>query len=123
MLKATLRGFLAHKGRLFLSLLAVVLSVAFVTGTLLFTGTISNTFDRLFRNTSADVSVSPHSTQSVNQPDLSGSVPTESDSLVAKVAAVPGVASAYGAVEVSGVVLVNSRNQDIGSVSGAPFIS
>jgi putative ABC transport system permease protein len=122
MLKATLRGFLAHKGRLFLSLLAVVLSVAFVTGTLLFTGTISNTFDRLFRNTSADVSVSPHSTQSVNQPDLSGSVPTESDSLVAKVAAVPGVASAYGAVEVSGVVLVNSRNQDIGSVSGAPNI-
>ena len=122
MLKATLRGFLAHKGRLFLSLVAVVLSVAFVTGTLMFTDTISNTFDRLFRNTSADVAVIPHTTQSPTATNLSGTTPTEPDSLVAKVAAVPGVASAYGVVSVEGVVLVDSADKDIGSVSGAPNI-
>ena len=123
MLKATLRGFLAHRGRLFLSLLAVVLSVAFVTGTLIFTDTIGSTFDRLFANTSADVSVTPQSTQSTGGTNLSGAVATESDALVAKVAAVPGVARAVPRVNVSGVVLVDAADHDIGSVSGAPNIA
>ncbi|MEY9967155.1 putative ABC transport system permease protein [Streptacidiphilus sp. MAP12-16] len=122
MLKATLRGFLAHKGRLFLSLLAVVLSVAFVAGTLMFTDTISGTFDRLFRNTAADVSVTPHTDLGTDRQNISGAVPTESDALVAKVAAVPGVASAIPRVGLSGIVLVDAGNHDIGSVGGAPTI-
>ena len=59
MLKATLRSFLAHKGRLTLSALAVILSVAFVAGSLIFSDTVARTFDRLFASTSADVRVSP----------------------------------------------------------------
>ncbi len=59
MLKATLRSFLAHKGRLLLSALAVVLSVAFVAGSLIFSDTVTRTFDRLFASTSADVVVNP----------------------------------------------------------------
>ena len=122
MLKATLRGFLAHKGRLVLSLLAVVLSVAFVAGTLMFTDTISGTFDRLFRNTAADVSVTPHTDLDNTQQSLSGTVPTLSDSLVAKVAAVPGVAFSRPGIGVSGITLVDAGNHDIGSVGGAPTI-
>ncbi|MFC1434406.1 FtsX-like permease family protein [Streptacidiphilus sp. N1-3] len=122
MLKATLRGFLAHKGRLVLSLLAVVLSVAFVAGTLMFTDTISGTFDRLFRNTSPDVSVTVHTDLDNTQPNSSGAVPTLPDSLVAKVAAVPGVAAARPGVGVSGITLVDAGNHDIGSVGGAPTI-
>ena len=45
MLKATLRSFLAHKGRLLLSALAVLLSVAFVAGSLIFSDTVSRTFE------------------------------------------------------------------------------
>ncbi|GAA1414675.1 hypothetical protein GCM10009601_02860 [Streptomyces thermospinosisporus] len=69
MLKATLRSFLAHKGRLVLSALAVLLSVAFVAGSLIFSDTVSRTFDRLFASTSADVTVLP-------KEDLESSVPT-----------------------------------------------
>ncbi|MGQ4272386.1 hypothetical protein, partial [Nocardiopsis changdeensis] len=49
--EATLRSFLAHKGRLLLSALAVLLSVAFVAGSLIFSDTVSRTFDRLFAST------------------------------------------------------------------------
>ena len=38
--KAALRNLMAHKGRLALSLLAVVLSAGFVAGTLIFTDTL-----------------------------------------------------------------------------------
>lgn len=123
MLKATLRSFLAHKGRLALSLLAVVLSVAFVAGTLMFTDTIGSTFDRLFRSTSADVSVSPHNDLVArNEPNLAGTAPTEPASLVATVTAVPGVASAYGRVGLSGIILTDDQNNNIGSIGGAPTI-
>ena len=61
MLKASRRNFFAHKGRLSLSLIAVLLSVAFVTGTLMFTSTITKTFDRLFATTASDVAVTPKS--------------------------------------------------------------
>ncbi|MEZ0092983.1 ABC transporter permease [Streptacidiphilus sp. EB129] len=122
MLKATLRGFLAHKGRLVLSLLAVLLSVAFVAGTLMFTDTISGTFDRLFRSTAADVSVTPHSDLGTSDQNFSGAVPTESQSLAARIATVPGVAKAEPRVTLSGIVLVDASNHDIGSVGGAPTL-
>ena len=46
--KTSLRNFLAHKGRMALSAVAVLLSVAFVCGTLVFTDTMNATFDKLF---------------------------------------------------------------------------
>ena len=57
MWRATLRGLLAHKLRLVLSGLAIVLGVAFVSGTMIFTDTLSRTFTNLFESTSNDVSV------------------------------------------------------------------
>ena len=44
-LKTSLRNFLAHKGRMALSAVAVLLSVAFVCGTLVFTDTMGTTFE------------------------------------------------------------------------------
>ena len=58
-LKTSLRNFFAHKGRMALSAVAVLLSVAFVCGTLVFTDTMNTTFDKLFAATSSDVTVSP----------------------------------------------------------------
>lgn len=57
--KTSVRNFLAHKGRMALSAVAVLLSVAFVCGTLVFTDTMNTTFDKLFAVTSPDVTVSP----------------------------------------------------------------
>ncbi|MBA0125223.1 ABC transporter permease [Haloechinothrix sp. YIM 98757] len=62
MFKATLRSFLAHKGRLFLSVLAITLATAFVAGTFMFTDTITRTFDRIFASANPDVTVSPADT-------------------------------------------------------------
>ena len=47
-LKTSMRNFFAHKGRMALSAIAVLLSVAFVCGTLVFTDTMNTTFDKLF---------------------------------------------------------------------------
>src|SRR6185312_8031893 len=60
MFKATLKSLLARKLRLALSTLAVVLSVMFVSGSLVLTDTLGRTFDNLFSTvyTYTDVRVS-----------------------------------------------------------------
>src|ERR1019366_2456498 len=50
MWRATLKGILAHKLRLSLTALAIVLGVLFVSGTLVLTETLQATFDNLFTN-------------------------------------------------------------------------
>ncbi|OIK01368.1 ABC transporter permease [Streptomyces colonosanans] len=121
MLKATLRGFLAHKGRLALSALAVLLSVAFVAGSLIFSDTVTRTFDRLFASTAADVTVSP-------KEDLAARLPTGATealpaALAARVAEVNGVAAAHVDVAVSDVTVVDRRRDPVGPTTGAPTIA
>src|SRR5580693_4233919 len=55
MWKATIRGLLAHKLRLALTGLAIVLGVMFVSGTLILTDTLHNTFSGLFSTVYAHV--------------------------------------------------------------------
>ncbi|MFF6780656.1 FtsX-like permease family protein [Streptomyces sp. NPDC012510] len=119
MLKATLRSFLAHKGRLVLSALAVVLSVAFVAGSLIFSDTVARTFDRLFASTSADVTVGPR------DDDLEGQLPTGAvetvpASLAQRVAEIDGVADAHVDASVENITVVDSRNESVGPTTGAP---
>ena len=57
MLNATLKGLAAHKLRLALTALAIVLGVSFVAGTYVLTDTISKTFDELFQNVTQNVDV------------------------------------------------------------------
>ncbi|MFD9442520.1 ABC transporter permease [Streptomyces sp. NPDC060006] len=121
MLKATLRSFLAHKGRLLLSALAVVLSVAFVAGSLIFSDTVSRTFDRLFASTSADVTVAPKDDLKSQLP--SGAVETVPTSLVDRIAKVDGVALVRQDVSVENVTVVDSDNKSVGPTTGAPTIA
>jgi putative ABC transport system permease protein len=120
-LKATLRSFLAHKGRLLLSALAVVLSVAFVAGSLIFSDTVTRTFDRLFASTSADVTVEPK--QDLKSAVATGAVQTVPASLARRVAAVDGVAATHVDAAVQNAVVVNSRNEPVGPTTGAPTIA
>ena len=55
MWRTTWRSLLAHKLRLAFSGLAIVLGVAFVAGTMIFTDTLNRTFTALFESTAADV--------------------------------------------------------------------
>ncbi|WP_369221514.1 ABC transporter permease [Streptomyces sp. R39] len=121
MLRATLRSFLAHKGRLMLSALAIVLSVAFVAGSLIFSDTVTRTFDRLFASTSADVTVEPK--QDLKSSVPTGAVQTVPAALAGEVAKVDGVAGTHADVSVQNVVVVDSHNKSVGSTTGAPTIA
>ncbi|MGW0536750.1 ABC transporter permease [Streptomyces sp. NPDC003032] len=121
MLKATLRSFLAHKGRLVLSALAVILSVAFVAGSLIFSDTVTRTFDRLFASTSADVTVAPK--EDLDESVPSGRTPTVPASLKAKVAKVEGVADAHLDASVQNITVVDRDNESVGPTTGAPTIA
>ncbi|MGW6906178.1 ABC transporter permease [Streptomyces sp. NPDC054940] len=120
MLKATLRSFLAHKGRLLLSALAVILSVAFVAGSLIFSDTVSRTFDRLFASTAADVTVTPRETLDETVP--SGQTLTLPASLADRIAKVDGVAAARPEVDVQGLTVADENRESVGPTTGAPTI-
>ncbi|MEU6127079.1 FtsX-like permease family protein [Streptomyces sp. NPDC047123] len=122
-LKTSMRNFFAHKGRMALSAVAVVLSVAFVCGTLVFSDTLSTTFDKLFAATSADVTVSPKSAGDAGDTPRSGKPESLPASVVGQVAKAPGVKSAEGAVSSQSVTVVDDRNKNMGPTSGGPTIA
>ncbi|MFI7414925.1 ABC transporter permease [Streptomyces sp. NPDC049627] len=96
MFRTALRNVLAHKARLLMTVLAVMLGVAFVSGTLVFADTLSNAF----RNQSAKsydnvaVAVTSHA-----DPDNAKEEPGLSRRTLDRISAVDGVAGAYGRVE------------------------
>ncbi|MER7662544.1 FtsX-like permease family protein [Streptomyces sp. NPDC096193] len=119
--RTSLRNFLAHKGRMALSAVAVLLSVAFVSGTLVFTDTMNTTFDKLFASTASDVTVSPRGAD--DDAPLTGRPETLHASLVEKVRSVEGVESVDGGVSSMSVTVVNAKNKDVGATNGAPTIA
>ncbi|MFE2409548.1 ABC transporter permease [Kitasatospora sp. NPDC059408] len=124
MIKASIRGFLAHKGRMALSTLAVLLGVAFVSGTLVFSDTIDVAFTNIAGSTAADVTVKPKQafTPEVEDRGLSGETPTLPASVVAEVAAVPGVRAAHGQVSLQDLTVVDKDDKPVGPTTGAPTL-
>ncbi|NGO78565.1 ABC transporter permease [Streptomyces sp. YC504] len=121
MLKATLRSFFAHKGRLFLSALAVILSVAFVAGSLIFSDTVTRTFDRLFASTSADVTITAK--EDIDEGIPSGLVPTVPAELAERIRSVEGVEGTHLDVGVENITVVDAENEPVGPTTGAPTIA
>jgi len=98
MRKVTLRGLLAHKLRLALTALAIVLGVTFVSGTFVLTDTLNSTFSNLFTSVYHKIDFEVRGVPQLG----SGTGATRNplpESLVATVRAVPGVAGAYGEVQ------------------------
>jgi len=126
LLKTSLRSFFAHKGRMALSLIAVVLSVAFVSGTLVFSNTATSTFDKLFASTASDISVQQEKPK-IGGDDgnrRQGKAATVPVGTAQKMAALPGVKTAVGEVFVQNAVLVNpATNKQVGPTTGAPVIT
>ena len=107
MLRTTLKNVLAHKLRLALTALAVVLGVAFMSGTFVLTDTIKHTFSSLFAQTAAGQTavvraIAPYGRN--GGPGNTGDRPLTPESLIATVRTVPGVTAADGSV--SGLVTV-----------------
>ncbi|MEU1133253.1 FtsX-like permease family protein [Streptomyces sp. NPDC005900] len=122
-LKTSMRNFFAHKGRMALSAVAVVLSVAFVCGTLVFSDTMGTTFDKLFAATSADVTVSPKSAEDPNEAPRSGRPESLPASVLTEVKKADGVRAAEGAVASQSVTVVDSDNKNLGPSNGGPTIA
>ncbi len=122
MLKLALKSTLAKKRRLFATALSVMIGVAFLAGTLVFTDTIRRTFDDLFAGIYADTDSYVRAETSI---DLGQGVSQRSripGSMVATVAAVPGVAEVRGLVA-GFAQIVGSDGNAIGNPGqGAPTI-
>jgi putative ABC transport system permease protein len=101
--KVALRGLLTRKLRSVLTGFAVVIGVAFVVGTLVFTDTIDESFKNLFERTQKGVDVELESHQAVKA-DFSAP-PTMPASVLDKVKATPGVKVAEGSVSSDGLLL------------------
>jgi putative ABC transport system permease protein len=117
----TYRNLMAHKLRLAMSGLAIVLGVAFVAGTLIFTDTLSKTFTDLFQSTSADVNVARAAAfdQGLTGTGAGGTASYVPQDLVEEIADVDGVAAVEGYVQAEGVYILE-RDGDILDTGGAP---
>lgn len=122
-LKTSMRNFLAHKGRMALSAVAVLLSVAFVCGTLVFTDTMSTTFDKLFAATASDVTVSAKDASDGGETTSdNGKPPVIPASVLAEVRKVDGVKSAEGALHSTSLTVVDGDKESLSPTSGGPTI-
>jgi putative ABC transport system permease protein len=116
MIRATWKSLLARRVRLLMSTFAISLGVAFVVGSLVFSAALSSGFDRLFGSSVGDVVVRPHGSDTLNGDPSTRTVP---QSLVKKLAQVPGAARADGNVQALGVFVVGKNRKVIGGL-GAP---
>ncbi|GGZ16524.1 ABC transporter permease [Streptomyces poonensis] len=122
-LKTSMRNFVAHKGRMALSAVAVLLSVAFVCGTLVFTDTMSTTFDKLFAATASDVTVSTKDSSDTGETTSdTGKPPVMPASVLEDVRAADGVKSAEGTVFSTSVTVVDADKDSLSPTSGGPTI-
>jgi putative ABC transport system permease protein len=120
-LRTTLRNLLAHKLRLALSGLAIVLGVAFVAGTMIFTDTLDKTFSDVIDSGTADVDVAAKSAfdsgpVGMGVSSAQSSVPA---SLVDEIAGVDGVAAVAGYVQAEGIYVLDEDGEVLQS-NGAP---
>ncbi|MFC8423812.1 ABC transporter permease [Streptomyces sp. NPDC057236] len=122
-LKTSMRNFFAHKGRMALSAVAVLLSVAFVCGTLVFTDTMNTTFDKLFAATSSDVTVSAKGASDSGETTAdNGKPPVIPASVLDEVKGADGVKSAEGTVFSTSVTVVDGDKDNLSPTSGGPTI-
>ena len=119
---ATLQGLLGRKLRTALTALSIVLGVAMVSGTFILTDTMKKAFDDLFTGTYKDTGAVISGKEIVKGAAKS----TVPESLQAKVAALPDVGSASGAIfDISGssdfVKLIGRDGKQLGSTQQPNF--
>ena len=119
MLHASWKSLLARKLRLVMSGFAIVLGVAFVAGSLIFTDTLGRAFTQIMAGSVGDVVVRP--VGAVNDENTQ-SAKTLPASLATGLAKVDGAARADGGVTAVGVFVIGRDGKVIGA-QGAPGIA
>jgi putative ABC transport system permease protein len=125
MLRVTLKSLVARKVRLAMSALAIVLGVAFVAGSFVFTDTLDSTFEEIFSDLNGDVIVRPEGSRGLSS--LVGSDAVDNDtrtvpaSMVEQLAELEGARRVDGVVENRSVIVVGSDGRVV-SRAGAPGI-
>lgn len=120
MFRTTLATIATHKLRLLSTSIAIVVGVAFVTGTLILSDTLRNTFAELFSQTTAGVDVAVRGPEDTADPFTGrrDGIPT---TLVDQIAAVEGVAVVAPEVEGS-AQLIAADGEPIGGGAGPPTL-
>ena len=118
MFKAAWKSLLGRKLRLLMSTFAIVLGVAFVAGTLIFSDTLNRSFTALFASTVGDVVVRPTGGTSADGMPSTRTVPA---GLAEELASVEGAARVDGNVTALGVFVIDQDNKVVGG-SGPPAI-
>ena len=123
MARFTIKGLFAHKLRFALTGLAVMLGVAFMSGTLVLTDTISRTFDNLFADVNRGTDAYVRSRQSISS-DFGGPARKQRGrvpaSLIPEIQSVGGVRDAQGNLQFY-AQLVDKKGDAIGTPGrGAP---
>lgn len=95
MWRATLKGILAQKLRLALTGLAIMIGVAFVSGTFVFSDTMNKAFDNLFAGIYANTDVVVQGSGAISRDDR----PPFPEDLLARTRGVDGVREAVGGVQ------------------------
>ncbi len=119
MWRVTIKGLLAHKLRLALTGLAIVLGVTFIAGTFVLTDTLHSTFDTLFSNIYQNVDFQVRGVAQLGSGGGATRNPVP-ESVLATVRAVPGVEVAEGAV--AGTAQFISHDGTAISTGGAPTL-
>jgi putative ABC transport system permease protein len=117
--KATIKGLIAHKLRLALTGLAIVLGVMFVSGTLVLTDTLHNTFTTLFDNVYQNVDFVVREKAAFSSGGTAVRKPIP-ESVAARVRSVPGVEYADGTI--SGYAQFVAKDGKAISTGGAPTL-
>ncbi len=119
MWKVTLKGILAKKVRFLLTGIAVMLGVAFISGTFVLTATISNTFDNLFSDIYQHTDAVVRAKETFSG-DFGGGRGTISADLLPVVRGAKGVDKADGGVQ-GLAIIVDKKGDALGSNGqGAP---
>ncbi|MGE7434113.1 ABC transporter permease [Kitasatospora sp. NPDC001175] len=116
MYRTALRNVLAHKGRLLMTALAILLGTAFVSGTLVFSDTLGQAMKNSFAKSYTDVSVlvtdpSAGSRMGPRNKEDAKNTAKLTDATVKQIAALPGAAKARGVV--SGFIGVSDKKGNL----------
>lgn len=118
MLRTAIKGMWAHKLRLTLTALSIILGVAFVVGSYVFTDTIQDGFDKLFGDAFAGVDVQVEAEVLDFAQQGAESFPSFDEGLLDQIASVPGVETAVPSV--SGFAQLLDPEGNLLGVSGPP---
>lgn len=120
MLHVTWKSLLGRKLRLILSAFSIVLGIAFVSGSLMFTNLLGSSFNSILKSGIADVNVSVAGALSLEAPSRPGDAVIDPD-LVAEIADIDGVSEATGVVGSTSLYPLDKAGKVL-AFGGAPGI-